>query len=135
LRRKRGCVWCGPGCVDFTDMRSGLLTRASRTRAFRVALAVGMPTLVWLAAASVPELQQGALFLAPFCVLLALWCSGIDPTPLLHRARCFSRSSRRSVEPSRSLPKAPARIVAGGRLIAASLAGRAPPAAFALTVN
>lgn len=97
-------------------------------------LAAALPIALWAAGANIPLLRQGALFLAPFFLLLALWTAGVDAEPILRRIRKAERPrARRTLRPS--LSRAP-RVIAqrGGLLLASSLAGRAPPPALSAAV-
>jgi len=108
------------------------LKNGSVRRGANLALAVALPAVIWVSAASIPELQQGALFLLPMFLLLALWRAGVDPTDLLERfAGRKPQQARRADALAITRFIAVIRSVSGGRLIACSMAGRAPPLALA----
>ena len=118
-----------------TVTRKDSFLPSARMRALAPRWLAGLvPVFLWAAGANLPLLRQGALFLAPFFLLLAFWTAGVDPEPLIARLRAPSgaRRLRRKV-PSKANHFAQLLHVSGGRLIAASLAGRAPPLARALT--
>ena len=108
------------------------LNKGSIRRGLSFALAIALPAAIWLSAANTPELQQGALFLLPMFLLLALSRAGLDPTDLLERiaGRKVQRCKRAPAQAAKRWI-AVTRSVSGGRLIACSLAGRAPPLALA----
>ena len=109
--------------------------KGSASLLVRRLVAVTLPVVVWAAGANVPILRQGILFLAPFVLLLALWTAGVDPEPILSR---IAGSPRRRIVRSISSPviRAPRVLTArGGLLVAASLAGRAPPVALSGLVS
>ena len=105
----------------------------SRTR---LAWRLGLLALVALAAlalsAAIDPLQSGALTMLPAVALAAVML--IRPYPgaraiTRRRARRMRRARRATLVAAPLL--APTRLVRGGRLISAALAGRAPPPARA----
>lgn len=102
-------------------------SRENRSRLLIAAFA-GAAVAAGTLAVEVPALRLGLLFLAPALLLFALLAGGADPTPLLVRARRRPASGRRR-RLALAHPRAPRRILPrGGELLAAFLAGRAPPA-------
>ena len=101
--------------------------RSPHLKLLRVAIGALLPLAVVAAATNIPILRQGLLFLAPLLLLLALWAAGVDAEPLLELLdrRRPNRAASRLVETGRRVSESC--FVRGGRLIATSLAGRAPP--------
>ena len=101
--------------------------REHRSR-FLIPTFAGLALAAGALALEVPALRLGLLFLAPALLLFALLVGGADPAPLLLRARKRPTSGRRR-ERALNLPHAPRRLFPrGGEILAAFLAGRAPPA-------
>ena len=107
----------------------------SQLTLLRRIVALALPAAVWAATTDVPLLRQGVLFLAPFFIVLALWSAGVDPEPLIARLRSEPRlRAEKSLRPR--LLRGPRTINSRlGDLLAALLAGRAPPRACAAPVS
>ncbi len=82
---------------------------------------------------AIDPLQSGVLTMAPALALAAMMLARPYPGErAIARLRARrSRRRRRFAAPVLARPRAVAGMVRGGRLIAAALAGRAPPAALA----
>jgi hypothetical protein len=74
---------------------------------------------------------EGMLYLLPALLLLLVLVAGRYPGERLIRALCARRARRARVRVPAPLRRVELPVPHGGRLIAVSLAGRAPPPAWA----
>jgi len=125
-----GVLWVS---IRLAMSSPGLVLRPRKGAGWRLALTLGLAALVALAlAGAIDPLQSGALTMLPALALAAIMLT----RPYVGEraiARLRTRRSHRRDEPCplSSSPCRSASAVRGGRLIAAALAGRAPPPALA----
>ena len=119
-----------------SDTRAFELTSATFRRVrLRWLVAALIPAAVWAAGANIPVLRQGILFLAPLVLLLFLWAAGISPDPIVERLVGVRKRRRPSSAQGRCGEGVEQLLVRGGLLLAASLAGRAPPRSMGAAAN
>ena len=102
-------------------------------RLWRLALIAALLALTALAlSGAIESLQSGAMMMLPALALaVALLLRPYLGERALARLQTRQARSRRVAEHEAGLPRPRTRVARGGRLIAASLAGRAPPPALA----
>ena len=108
------------------------MSRRDPQARLNLAMILAAATLACLSLAHAPGLTEGLTYLAPLIfVLLLLWL-GRYPGERMLLALIRPDRPRRAGTANRGRPRLHARLPRGGRLLASSLAGRAPPLAARL---